>query len=327
MTERNDSLITIIKAKVAAKALSNRVEFNGFRWLAEDEVFEIIRQHTSAPDAMERVTQAIKKVIHNSHGLWEPEDLANAAIAAMNIGDVSARKDETACVGSPTIGGSPSEILAIAEEIWETEHSFARSPEAAKQKIADVLRKYFYTTKPIPIPFPEGSALYDLRSLCVMLKSGMAIGVSLGKGDNFVVKHWKEIHAALEAMKPQDGEEALAAWEKEHNNIFDYIEKQRAKIKTEADTDGDVAYFADDALFTLRVMVFGLQFKDMNRLVSAKANAFTALINSITTTKPVVKEPVAMRYGFDGYGWQYIDNGSGSDWKIRHPNAEALYVD
>lgn len=37
-------------------------------------------------------------------------------------------------------------------------------------------------------------------------------------------------------------------------------------------------------------------------------------------------EPVAMRYDFDGYGWQYIDNGSGSDWQTRKPNAEPLYI-
>lgn len=37
-------------------------------------------------------------------------------------------------------------------------------------------------------------------------------------------------------------------------------------------------------------------------------------------------EPVAMRYDFDGYGWQYIDNGSGSDWLTRHKDGEALYA-
>lgn len=37
-------------------------------------------------------------------------------------------------------------------------------------------------------------------------------------------------------------------------------------------------------------------------------------------------EPVAYRYGFDGYGWQYIDSGSGSDWAIRHPDGEPLYA-
>lgn len=37
-------------------------------------------------------------------------------------------------------------------------------------------------------------------------------------------------------------------------------------------------------------------------------------------------EPEAMRYDFDGYGWMYIDNGAGSSWKTRHPNAEPLYT-
>lgn len=36
-------------------------------------------------------------------------------------------------------------------------------------------------------------------------------------------------------------------------------------------------------------------------------------------------EPVAVRYDFDGYGWKYIDNGSGSDWMTRHPDGELLY--
>ena len=37
-------------------------------------------------------------------------------------------------------------------------------------------------------------------------------------------------------------------------------------------------------------------------------------------------EPVAARHGFDGHGFQYIDNGSGSDWKTRKPDAEMLYA-
>lgn len=37
-------------------------------------------------------------------------------------------------------------------------------------------------------------------------------------------------------------------------------------------------------------------------------------------------EPVAVRYNFDGYGWQYIDNGSGSDWLTRHKDGETLYA-
>lgn len=37
-------------------------------------------------------------------------------------------------------------------------------------------------------------------------------------------------------------------------------------------------------------------------------------------------EPVAMRYGYDGYGYQYIDSGSGSDWRTRIKDAEPLCV-
>ena len=36
-------------------------------------------------------------------------------------------------------------------------------------------------------------------------------------------------------------------------------------------------------------------------------------------------EPVAMRYDFDGYGYMYIDSGSGSDWKTRK-KGEFLYT-
>ncbi len=36
-------------------------------------------------------------------------------------------------------------------------------------------------------------------------------------------------------------------------------------------------------------------------------------------------EPVAMRYDFDGYGYKYIDSGSGSDWQTRIKDAEPVY--
>jgi hypothetical protein len=36
-------------------------------------------------------------------------------------------------------------------------------------------------------------------------------------------------------------------------------------------------------------------------------------------------EPVAIRYGFDGYGYQYMDSGSGSDWLTR-VDGELLYT-
>jgi hypothetical protein len=36
-------------------------------------------------------------------------------------------------------------------------------------------------------------------------------------------------------------------------------------------------------------------------------------------------EPVAIRYDFDGYGYQYMDSGSGSDWLTR-VNGDPLYT-
>jgi hypothetical protein len=38
-----------------------------------------------------------------------------------------------------------------------------------------------------------------------------------------------------------------------------------------------------------------------------------------------MQEPVAMRYDFDGYGYKYIDSGSGSNWQTRIEGAEPLY--
>ena len=37
-------------------------------------------------------------------------------------------------------------------------------------------------------------------------------------------------------------------------------------------------------------------------------------------------EPVAVRHNFDGHGWLYLDNGSGSDWFTRHADGEPLYA-
>jgi hypothetical protein len=38
-----------------------------------------------------------------------------------------------------------------------------------------------------------------------------------------------------------------------------------------------------------------------------------------------MNEPVAIRYDFDGYGYQYMDSGSGSDWQTR-VDGEPLYT-
>jgi hypothetical protein len=44
------------------------------------------------------------------------------------------------------------------------------------------------------------------------------------------------------------------------------------------------------------------------------------------TKQSSLAEPVAYRYDFDGYGYQYIDSGSGSDWEKRIKDAEPLYT-
>jgi hypothetical protein len=36
-------------------------------------------------------------------------------------------------------------------------------------------------------------------------------------------------------------------------------------------------------------------------------------------------EPEAMRYGFDGYGFNYIDNGAGSYWRTAASDGEPMY--
>jgi hypothetical protein len=48
-------------------------------------------------------------------------------------------------------------------------------------------------------------------------------------------------------------------------------------------------------------------------------------------THPPIKqsslaEPVAVRYDFDGYGYIYMDAGSGSDWASRVKDCEFLYT-
>ena len=42
-------------------------------------------------------------------------------------------------------------------------------------------------------------------------------------------------------------------------------------------------------------------------------------------TREMNNEPVAIRYDFDGYGYKYIDFGSGSDWQTR-VQGEPLYT-
>jgi hypothetical protein len=56
----------------------------------------------------------------------------------------------------------------------------------------------------------------------------------------------------------------------------------------------------------------------------ANIDAIKALEEALA--KQEQSEPVAMRYDFDGYGYKYIDSGSGSDWKTRIKDAEPVYT-
>jgi hypothetical protein len=62
-------------------------------------------------------------------------------------------------------------------------------------------------------------------------------------------------------------------------------------------------------------------------IVTEELEAFAKLIaeKSIKEALAQEQEPVAIRYDFDGYGYQYIDSGSGSDWQTR-VRGEPLYT-
>lgn len=56
----------------------------------------------------------------------------------------------------------------------------------------------------------EGTTLYDLQSLLVMKVDGTACYHSTwSRGDGFLMKHWKEVHAALSAIPSMTMEEAV----------------------------------------------------------------------------------------------------------------------
>ena len=57
-------------------------------------------------------------------------------------------------------------------------------------------------------------------------------------------------------------------------------------------------------------------------MVFRKEQAITAIKETLAHPD---QEPVAIRYDFDGYGYQYIDSGSGSDWQTR-VQGEPLYT-
>lgn len=55
-------------------------------------------------------------------------------------------------------------------------------------------------------------------------------------------------------------------------------------------------------------------------MVSIMRTVGTKLYTSPPPLAEPAVEPAAVRYDFDGYGWKYIDNGSGSDWLERGMN-------
>ena len=68
-------------------------------------------------------------------------------------------------------------------------------------------------------------------------------------------------------------------------------------------------------------MDFSFSGKDMADLLDRCADKMTAT--------PTSAEPVAVRHSFDGYGWQYADQGNGSDWLARalaKPDAQPIYT-
>jgi hypothetical protein len=77
---------------------------------------------------------------------------------------------------------------------------------------------------------------------------------------------------------------------------------------------------SDDLVNVLAVnmMRFGVNDKHIAREIALHCISLVQSAQSV--------EPVAMRYDFDGYGWQYIDNGSGSNWRNRIKGAEPVYA-
>ena len=82
--------------------------------------------------------------------------------------------------------------------------------------------------------------------------------------------------------------------------------------------DKQVLKLALEALETVVVDV-----KTTPTAYEIQRQAITAIKEALAEPE---QEPVAMRYDYDGYGWLYIDNGSGSNWREKIKNAEPLYT-
>lgn len=121
-------------------------------------------------------------------------------------------------------------------------------------------------------------------------------------------------------------------------NLLARIEKGLDQLdKLEHLQDRKARSDARDALRTLRLRVLDLA-------TSAEATSAVSMLKDLgytfhgvfgwrpplgmTPNEKLTKlelQPDAVRWGFDGYGWNMMDNGSGSNWMERHPDAEPMY--
>ena len=108
----------------------------------------------------------------------------------------------------------------------------------------------------------------------------------------------------------------------------DEVVEALSKLGCEAeDAQGD--------LHTARVKLEAAQetIQQLNRALRDEIEAPTFMGEPVSLLrKPVVKdslssEPAAFRHSFDGYGWLYCDDGSGSSWKeMVYPDKEFLFT-
>lgn len=79
-----------------------------------------------------------------------------------------------------------------------------------------------------------------------------------------------------------------------------------------------------EALKTFHYAMIDAGVLDRQEVLNQGFTAATAIREALA--EQPAQQPVAMRYDFDGYGYKYIDAGSGSDWQTRIKDAEPVYA-